>query len=206
MAAVTAAAIAGGSAIYQTAQGVSQTNKANDALNAFDRQELENVYENIGISTVGSDLIKDENALVAGNAIDAARSGGIRGIMSTLPKIQAQNNAMNREARNYLDQQVQRRDYAIAGDEARIRQMQEQRDNADLAGIGQQLAVGQQNTWSGIRGIANAGMSALSNADFGGATPQVQATNIQSMGATPLSLPNPMSEISAPLMPNNTGF
>ena len=35
--------------------------------------------------------------------------------------------------------------------------MQEQRENADLAGLGQQMAVGQQNFMSGIGDIAAAG-------------------------------------------------
>lgn len=161
--AIGAGAIIGGSmGLAQGIFGAIQAGKAKKALNAFDRQELNNVYENLSISTVGSEMILEENARTASMGIDAARSGGVRGIMNALPKIQAQTNSANLEARKYLDDQIIDREYAIARDNQRIQAMQEQRDNADLAGIGQQLFTGQQNMWSGFRSVANAGMSAMS--------------------------------------------
>lgn len=188
------AAVGAAASIYQGVSGAVQARKARKALNEFDRQELDNVYENVRISRVGSDLIKDQNALVAGNAIEAARSGGIRGIMSTLPKIQANTNSANREARKYLDDQVIRREYAEANDNIRIQQMQEQRDNADLAGLGQQLQTGQQNMWSGIRGLANVASGAAAQGGFGGGESNFDfnADNIpMSTGFIPGSMPVP---------------
>lgn len=178
--------------IFQTIRGIRDTKRGNDALNAFDRQELENVYEGLSISTYGSDLLREENARGAATAYDAARSGGIRGITSSLSKIQAQTNNLNQRAAADLDQQVVRRNYAIAGDDARIRGIQEQRDNAELAGIGQLIQNGKQDTLTGLRGIGSAAASFVSGGLLGGgggggeSRTQVEQIggNLQSFGAS----------------------
>lgn len=186
MALATGAAIAGGVALAgaatQTIDGISDTKQGKEALANYQRQDLENsnVYKNMQISTLGSDLMREENARFMGSSIDAIRGGGVNSVLSALPKLQAQTNLNNRRAQVELDNQVTRRNYAIAGDDARIRSMVEQRENADLAGIGQQIAVGKQNTFSGIRAGANALFSASSGLEgnIGGGS-KAQGTSSQ---------------------------
>lgn len=155
MAAITTAAIGVAGAGYQILQGERQRKQAQDALNEYDRQEIENVYKDVPISTVGSDLMREETARTAATLTNAARETGTRGVLSSIPRIQSGINDANRESQRYLDDQVIRRNYAIADDERRIQGMTENRENADLAGIGQQLEVGRQNTFSGIRALGS---------------------------------------------------
>jgi hypothetical protein len=183
MAAVTAGIMAATAGV-QLFQGIKSTNQAKKALNSFERQALTNVYENMPISTVGSDIMQEASARTTASLVDSSRSGGIRGIMSALPRIQAFDNSRNEATRLYLDNQVQKRDYAIANDNLRIQSMQEQRDNQDLAGLSAQLQQGREDTMSGLRGIGNSLIYGMS--DFGGFTPQVDAVNagVQEGGVT----------------------
>lgn len=169
-AAATAIAL-GGLAMggYQAYQGAQNAKKANRAINNYDRQDLDksNPYENMQISTVGSDVMNEQNQINSANAIEAMRAGGSRGI-AMLPSVTAQNNQANQNTRAYLDDQVTKRNYAIAGDKTNIRGMKEDRENADLAGLGQQLQTGRQDMWSGIRSIGSSAMYAANNIDWNG--------------------------------------
>ena len=175
MAAATATAIVGGGlAAYQAIDGANQKRKAKNALQRYKRQDLDasNPYENIPISTVGSDIMTEQSQMNNANAVDALRNGGTRGI-AMIPQVVANSNRQNQEIRAYLDDQVTKRNYAIAGDKTAIRGMKEERENADLAGLGQQMQVGRQDMWSGFRGLASSGMYAANNIDFSGSNPQV---------------------------------
>jgi len=170
MAAATITALAGlGMAGYQAYSGAQNAKKANRAINNYDRQDLDksNPYENMQISTLGSDIMNEQNQIQSANAIEAMRAGGSRGI-AMLPSVTAQNNQANQNTRAYIDDQVTKRNYAIAGDKTAIRGMKEDRENADLAGLGQQLQTGRQDMWSGIRGAASSAMYAANNIDWNG--------------------------------------
>lgn len=166
MAAITSAAVSAAVAGYSIYSGEKQRKEAKDALNNFDRQELENVYEDVPISTYGSDRILEQSGLASANATQAARESGVRGILGALPKIQAQSNLDAQQAAALIDKQVIDRAYSIADDNKRIQGYQESRDNADLAGIGRQMDVGRQQTMQGIRGLGNAVISAANNIDW----------------------------------------
>jgi hypothetical protein len=166
MAAVTTGIMAA-TAGFQLFKGISDTKKGQNALSNFDRGELKNVYEDMAISTVGSDLMREESGRTTASLIDASRGAGARGVYSNIPRIQAYNNSQNLEARSYLDKQVQERNYAIADDGRRIQQMQEQRDNQDLAGIGAQIQAGRENTFAGLRGIGNSLIYGIENSGSG---------------------------------------
>ena len=175
MAAATATAIVGGGlAAYQAIDGANQKRKAKNALQRYKRQDLDasNPYENIPINTIGSDIMTEQSQMNNANAVDALRNGGTRGI-AMIPQVVANSNRQNQEIRAYLDDQVTKRNYAIAGDKTAIRGMKEERENADLAGLGQQMQVGRQDMWSGFRGLASSGMYAANNIDFSGSNPQV---------------------------------
>ena len=169
MAAITTAALGLAMGGYQAYQGAQNAKKANRAINEYNRQDLDksNPYENMQISTIGSDVMNEQNQINSANAIEAMRAGGSRGI-AMLPSVTAQNNQANQNTRAYLDDQVTKRNYAIAGDKTAIRGMKEDRENADLAGLGQQLQTGRQDMWSGIRGIGSSAMYAANNIDWNG--------------------------------------
>lgn len=166
MAAITSVAISAAVAGYSIYNGERQRKKAEDALNDFDRQELENVYEDIPISTYGSDRVLEQSALASASATQAARESGVMGVLGALPRIQAQSNTDAQTAAALVDKQITDRAYSIADDNRRIQGFQENRDNADLTGIGRQMDVGRQQTMQGIRGLGNAAISATNNIDW----------------------------------------
>lgn len=159
MAAVTSLAIGAAVSGYSIYQGEKQKKEAKKALNNLDQQALENVYQDLPISTVGSDFLKEQNSRTTSQLVGASRNAGIRGVLSAVPKIQSFSNDSNREGQAYLDGQVQDRNRLIASDNQRIQGMEEQRYNAELAGIGQLMEVGQAYTDQGIRGLGNTLMS-----------------------------------------------
>ena len=168
-AAITTAAIGIGMSGFQAWQGIESKRKGQKALQDYNRQDLDksNPYENIAISTVGSDIMREEAQRTTANTIDALQGMGSRGA-AMLPQVVANNTRANAESRNYLEDQINKRSYAIAGDQTAIRGMKEERENADLAGIGQQIQAGRQDMWSGIRGMGSSLMYAANNVDFSG--------------------------------------
>lgn len=188
MAAITTSAIGLVTAGYQAWQGREQNRKAQKALQDYNRQDLgkSNPYENIAVSTVGSDIMREESQRNSANTVDALRNMGTRGA-AMLPQVVANNTIANQESRNYLDEQINKRNYAIAGDKTAIRGMKEDRENADLAGIGQQMQAGQQNMWSGIRGVGSSLMYAANNIDFSKDGSGSQADKDLAMGGGAMS-------------------
>jgi hypothetical protein len=207
MAAATAVALSGlALSGYQAYQGYKNNKDGKDALANYKRQNLaeSNPYKNLQISTVGSDIMRQDNQINSANAIDAMREGGSRGI-AMLPMLSAQNNQANQETRAYLDNQVLKRDYAIAGDQTAIRDMQENRENADLAGIGQQIQTGRQNMWSGIRGMGNSAMYAANNIDWNGDGETQADKDYSRMGGSGMSADDFRNRFSSIYKPNPLG-
>ncbi|RDY57566.1 hypothetical protein [Flagellimonas nanhaiensis] len=126
----------------------------------YPRQELKNVFKNLKISTKGSDLIKEEASRITAGMVDIAKSGGIRGVLSALPKIQETNNRINKDAAVDIDKQIIEKERLVAGDDARIQQMQEQREREDLAGLGAKLDNADQNLNNGFNQLINTGFAA----------------------------------------------
>lgn len=156
MAAITTAAVGVATEGIQIAGGAKAKRDAKNALANLEVPELTNAFEDLQISTVGSDLMREETQRTSANVVDAVRSGGVRSVMGAVPQIVAQNNRANQEARNYLDNQVQRKSYAMAQDEQRIQGMTETRYLGDVQGYNNAIQEGNQNMWSGMRGVFGA--------------------------------------------------
>ena len=164
MAVATSMAIMGGlglaKGIYDTVSG-SQKEKARQAeLDAYQRQTLENSYKNMQISTIGSDAMREESSRNMATAMNTIGNAGTRAIIGATPKLVAEQNNVDRAIQKELDDQVTKRNYAIAGDDGRIRDMQEQRENADLAGLGNAIDVARQDTNMGMNTMLN-GLSTI---------------------------------------------
>ena len=171
MAIGTVAAITGGigmaKGIYDTIDASGRKKKHQAELDAYQRQDLENVYKNMQISTVGSDLMTENNARNTATAMDGVTQGGARAIIGATQGVVQAGNQADQEARAYLDNHVQRRDYAIAQDDATIRGMKEQREYQDLAGIGNAINTANQDFNTGLSGITNSAMFMAANSEFG---------------------------------------
>lgn len=163
---IAATAMAGG--LAQTISGMSDKAKSKKELDNLEAPELDNAFKDIQISTVGSDIMREENARTTSNLIDAAKSGGTRSVMSAIPKIQEFNNNANLDTRKYLDDQVIERDYAIANKDGQLQRLEENRYQGELQGLGQMYNVGNQQMWSGIQGMSSSMMYGARNGVFEG--------------------------------------
>jgi hypothetical protein len=168
MGAMTAIAATGALASgIQAISGAKQRRDAKNALENYERQQLENVAEGLQVSTLGADLQREEQARLASSQVGALQGAGARGLLGGLGRVEAGNQMMNREIAANLDAQQKQIDQMYAQDQANIRGMQEQREVGDIAGLSSQYNAGNAMMWQGIGGIAQSGMSAISGGAFG---------------------------------------
>lgn len=158
MAAVTTAAIGVASAAYSIYSGEKQKSEAKKAIENLKTPELKNPYENMRISTMGSDLIREEGQRRTANILDSLQGGGARSMMSAIPKLVAMNNDINQQARKEIDDQMLQRERLIAGYGEKQNQYEENRYQNELQGYGQMYYQGQQQMWNGVRtGLTSVG-------------------------------------------------
>jgi len=153
-------AVVGG--LATTIIGAKQKSDANKAIEDYNRQQLKTVTEDIGVSTLGSKLQREELARATASGIAALQSGGARSVTGGIGRLEQINKLQGREIGAGLDAQQKEIDKLIARDKARVQLLKEQRERADLAGLGQQLAVGEQNIFKGISGAVQ-GISSFAN-------------------------------------------
>jgi hypothetical protein len=151
----------------QTINGIIQRNKAKKELDRLEAPEITNAFEGVEISTMGSDLVKEESQRTTAGLLDTSRAGGTQTAFGLTPRIMSMSNRSNERAAQLLDDQVVKKEYAVAGDETRIQQMEENRYLNDVAGLGQAIQTGRQDTWSGVRGLGTTAMFADRNGLFG---------------------------------------
>ena len=151
---VAVAGIGAVTSIAKIAQGRKQTALANQLQSEFEFQELTNPAESIAISTLGTDLQREQANLALATGVQALQQGGTRGI-GQLGNLQAQQNQVNQQIAQNLEQQDIRRQYAVAQGNERVQNIQEQRDNQRLQGIGQLLNVGNQTQNQGFADLLN---------------------------------------------------
>lgn len=155
MAAITSAAVSAGVAGYQIYQGEQAKKKAKAAMNEYERADLENAFEDMQVSTLGSDLMREELNRNSASFVDALQQGGARMVTAGLPRVQSGLISSANEARNYLDNQVITRDKLIAGDNVNLRGVRENRDMQNMAGISSMYNAGQQDSMNGVLGVVS---------------------------------------------------
>lgn len=124
-------------------------------ISEYDRFDPTNAYQDMPISTMGSDIIREDAAGMSASLVDAAMMGGARGVYSALPGITRMNQNASREAALLVDQQLQNKAQMVAGDEVRLQNEYLQRDRENLAGLGAQLNAAQQERADYTRGLMN---------------------------------------------------
>lgn len=171
---IGAAAVVVVGGVAQMIMGAQQAKKAREAEAQYNRQELTNVYEGLGVSTAGSQLQREELARATATGVQALQKSGARELVGGLGRVQAGNIQQSRQIGADLDRQRKELDRLVAQDNARIQRGTERREEADLAGIGQQMMVGQQNLMGGLKTVGQGIAGAGANIDYGGPTPQAQ--------------------------------
>jgi len=154
--------LSAGLGIYQTIAGAKEKKQAQDALENYKRQELENVAKDLQVSTLGADRQLAEQARLASTQVGALQGGGTRALIGGLGKVEAGNQAVNDQITSDLDQQRKEIDRMIATDNANIRGMQENRENADISALSSQYQSGKQDMNMGIGQIVQ-GVGTVAN-------------------------------------------
>lgn len=197
MGSAIAGGLSAGVGLYQTIKGAKQSRDAQNALENYQRQQLENVAEGLQVSTLGADLQREEQARLAATQTEALRGGGTRGIIGGLGRVEAGNQAVNRQIGADLDMQQKQIDQMRAEDERRIQGMIEQRQNQDISALSSQYNTGQQNMMSGFGNIiAGTGQAIV------GASKQAQPGGEQQIAQQQGTLQSPTTQ-TAPIYSRN---
>ena len=110
-------------------EGLQMQAEAKEKIENFEWQDLD-----VPVSTMGSDLMREEAARSSAMSIDALK-GSDRALIGGIGQVQANNNNINREVAATLDQQIN-------SDAATKRAMIETRQANELAGYGQMFNTG----------------------------------------------------------------
>lgn len=158
---IIAGGLIAGGGIAKAISGMSRAKKYQKKIENYDRQDLNNLADNIQLSTYKSDLLKEETARNVSTAMDNVTEGGQRAIIGATGKVADALLKANEIAGDDLNNQDIKRQYTKVRDGQRIRAMQERREEADLAGMGAMAEAGRQDTWAGVGDFAQAGMYAM---------------------------------------------
>lgn len=154
--------ISAAASLAQTISGISRRSKAKRALQDFERQELKNIANQLKVSTLGAELQSQEAQRRFATSVESLRSAGVRGVVGGLPAIEAQQQKLQRQIAADLDRQQKQIDMVRAQDEARIRQIQEQRESMEIAGLGSEMAAGSRELQVGLSGLGQTALAAYS--------------------------------------------
>lgn len=156
IATIAGGALTAGTGIFQAIGAGKLTQFEN--VEEYDRQELTNPNANLQASTAGADLQRADIARSVSTFADNAALGGSRAILGLLPNVLQQQIGQEQKIAADLDQQYIQNTQLAAQGAGMVQQMQEQRENADLAGLGQALQTARQERANGLNMIGQAGL------------------------------------------------
>jgi hypothetical protein len=141
----------------QAKRGKKMAGEAQQALDEYQRQDLRNVYAGLELPMEGIRLQEEQIQQAVGTQVGQLSRAGARGLVGGLPQVQDWQAQQVAQLGAQLEESKFKIEQMIAQDEARIQQMEEQRERADIAGLGQQLQVGREMRAAGqasmIQGI-----------------------------------------------------
>lgn len=148
-------------------QGISANKRAREIQRQIDnykRQDLVNPNLSLQVSTLGADRQREDLARTMSTMVNQAAMGGSRSILGLAPGMIAQQNAQEAQIMAQLDEQERQRQIAVAQGDAMVQQMQEQREQQDLMGLGNALNTARHeetNAWNNAiqSGISTASMA-----------------------------------------------
>lgn len=154
-----------GLSIYQAIDANGKKKKAQNALNDLQTPELVNAFKDQTVSTLGSDLQKQESGRNSATAINALRGGGTRAIIGGIGAVEDNTNKVNAEIGANLDMQKKDINMNIANDNVNIRNLKEQRYQSDVAGLSSQINAANDGVQQGIGNAINGATTAASAYD-----------------------------------------
>lgn len=138
-------------------QGKAIEKAGQQGIDNFEWQDLSNPYKELTASTVGADMQREEAARNAATSVNALRSGGVRGIVGGVGRVQAQNNLVNKEIAAKVDEDTKQIQMAAAGQDVYNQNMIEKRQQDELAGYGNMVDVGRDMRRQGAASLVAAG-------------------------------------------------
>ena len=153
-------AVSAGTSISQTSQANKQAKKTQQAIDNYQRQDIVNPNLGLQVSTLGADRQREDLNRSITMMANQAAMGGSRSILGIAPNLLNAQLQQGQQIAGNLDQQEAQRQQAVAQGEGMVTQMMEQRENADLAGLGNQLNVARQERANGINNLVQTGFGA----------------------------------------------
>ena len=153
-------AASAGTSILQTSQANKQADKREKEIDNYQRQDIVNPNLGLQVSTLGADRQREDLNRSITMMANQAAMGGSRSILGIAPNLLNAQLQQGQQIAGNLDQQEAQRQQAVAQGEGMVTQMMEQRENADLAGLGNQLNVARQERANGINNLVQTGFGA----------------------------------------------
>jgi hypothetical protein len=168
MAAATTALIVGASVAAaaggaQAIGGAVRAKRAKRDMENFQQQEIADLSANLGkVSTLGADLEMASAAETEAQGMQAIVSGGAQTVLGGIGKLQANKSAVAQRVGAGLDQKMVEGQQRVYQEKVRQFNVQEGREQRELAGMAQERAAGQQQVQAGIAAIGGAAAGAAS--------------------------------------------
>ena len=198
-------AISGVASIGQMISGNKAAKKTQEAIDNYKRQELTNPYESLQVSTMGADRQREDLARSISTMANNSVMGGSRAILGLAPQMLAQQKQQEAQIMANLDEQEKQRQQMVARGNEMVQNMQENREQNDLMGLGNALNTARQERMNGVNGlmqtamgVAKLGSEGAFNGVFGNkttATPNIVPTT------TPIS-----DEVLTPIQNKSAGL
>ena len=153
-------AVSAGTSIMQTSAANRQAKKTQQAIDNYKRQEIVNPNLALQVSTLGADRQREDLSRSIATMANQAAMGGSRAILGIAPNLLNAQLQQGQQIAGNLDQQEAQRQQAVAQGQGMVTQMMEQRENADLAGLGNQLNVARQESANGMNNLIQTGLGA----------------------------------------------
>ena len=153
-------AVSAGTSLLQTSAANRQAKKTQQAIDNYKRQEIVNPNLALQVSTLGADRQREDLSRSIATMANQAAMGGSRAILGIAPNLLNAQLQQGQQIAGNLDQQEAQRQQAVAQGQGMVTQMMEQRENADLAGLGNQLNVARQESANGMNNLIQTGLGA----------------------------------------------
>jgi hypothetical protein len=152
-------AVSAGSSIYQASRAKKDVQVRTDDMNNYPRQALINPYSQLQVSTLGADRQREDMSRIMATYANLAAMGGSRAVVGLTPQLIQQQNTQGAQIMADLDAQEKQRQALIAQGESQVQNMMENRENADLAGLGNQLNIATQQKAQATNSLIQTGVA-----------------------------------------------
>lgn len=153
-------AVSAGTSLLQTSAANRAAKKAQEEIDNYQRQDIVNPNLGLQVSTLGADRQREDISRSIATMANQAAMGGSRSILGIAPNLLNAQMQQEQQILGNLDEQEARRQAAVAQGEGMAMQMTEQRENADLAGLGTQYNVAIQERANGVNNLLQTGFAA----------------------------------------------